>query len=168
MTEIVAGILGIINLVGGFLFRYVFREIRSLRAAELACRERESNLRERCNILESRVEHAEQMSVVAHVTSDSNGIITEWDNGAVTIFAYTRDEAVGKQVNIIIPMRMRSAHHQAFTQAVKENRGPGNAVSLRESYATTKAGIEIPVIIILNGWEYQDKRFYSADIRRRW
>ena len=46
----------------------------------------------------------------AIVASDKNGNITFWNPGAVRIFGYTSEEAVGKSLDLIILENQRARH----------------------------------------------------------
>jgi PAS domain S-box-containing protein len=52
-----------------------------------------------------------EMSLDAVVVMRDDGIVADWNNQAVNVFGWTREEAVGRaMVDLIIPERYRAAH----------------------------------------------------------
>jgi PAS domain S-box-containing protein len=45
---------------------------------------------------------------------DGEGIIRYWNPGTERIFGYTRDEAIGRSLDIIIPERLRARHWAGY------------------------------------------------------
>ena len=54
----------------------------------------------------------------ALVRSDLNGFIVEWDDGAEAFFGYTREEAIGQSLDLIVPEEFQDRHWAGFTNAV--------------------------------------------------
>jgi PAS domain S-box-containing protein len=54
----------------------------------------------------------------ALIFSDLEGIIRIWNPGAENVFGFTAAEAIGKNLDLIIPERMRQAHWDGFNKAV--------------------------------------------------
>lgn len=52
------------------------------------------------------------------IVIDTHGVIQEWNDKCVQIFGWTRDQAVGQDVKMIIPERLRDAHDRAFFAAM--------------------------------------------------
>ena len=52
------------------------------------------------------------------IFADSEGIIRAWSAGAERIFGFTRDEALGQNLDIIVPERFREAHWRGFDHAL--------------------------------------------------
>ncbi|HKT97716.1 MAG TPA: PAS domain S-box protein [Paraburkholderia sp.] len=50
----------------------------------------------------------------AIVISDAAGDITYWNPAATRMFGYTRDEAFGKTLDLIIPERLRGRHWDGY------------------------------------------------------
>jgi PAS domain S-box-containing protein len=50
----------------------------------------------------------------AIVVADRRGLITFWNPGAVRIFGFSKDDAVGKSLDIIIPENLRDRHWQGY------------------------------------------------------
>jgi PAS domain S-box-containing protein len=76
---------------------------------------------------------------------DRDGIITFWNPGAERIFGFARDEALGKQLEIIIPDSLRARHDEGFrrTMATGETRyGAGELLAVP---ALTRDGRRISI-----------------------
>ena len=54
----------------------------------------------------------------ALVLSDTGGTIRFWNAAAERLFGYTREEAVGQSLNLMIPERFRPAHDAGFARAI--------------------------------------------------
>ena len=61
------------------------------------------------------VEHSHDAILMA----DRNGIIELWNSGAEATFGYTKAEALGKSLDIIIPEKLRQRHWEGFHAAMK-------------------------------------------------
>jgi diguanylate cyclase (GGDEF)-like protein/PAS domain S-box-containing protein len=61
----------------------------------------------------------------AVVTMDANGVITDWNPMAETIFGWPKSEAVGRSVaETIIPARYREAHRLGLARFLETGKGP--------------------------------------------
>ena len=52
------------------------------------------------------------------ILCDLQGVIRVWNHGAEKVFGWTADEALGQNLDMIIPERMRKAHWDGFDQAI--------------------------------------------------
>jgi PAS domain S-box-containing protein len=92
----------------------------------------------------------------AIVATNRDGLITFWNPGAVRIFGYTADEAVGQSLDIIIPENLRARHWTGYREVMASGHsryGEGDTLSVP---AMTKAGNRISVdftIAMLHGPE---------------
>jgi len=50
----------------------------------------------------------------AIIASDASGAITLWNPGAVRMFGYTEEEALGKSLDLITPERLRHRHWEGY------------------------------------------------------
>ena len=50
----------------------------------------------------------------AIVAADSDGIIRFWNPGAERMFGYSRDEALGRSLDLIVPERLRERHWDGY------------------------------------------------------
>lgn len=144
-----------------------------LERAERECNRKVTELSVELAGLKATVIRMDAASATAVIVADDQGIIQEWNHGATTLFGYSIEEMTSPHkpvhVSIIVPPRFRGPHDTSFAKAVAEHRGPDAAAAarIRESYALTKDGDEIPVTITLYGWELAGKRLFSAEIKRR-
>lgn len=54
----------------------------------------------------------------ALVRSDPEGFIVEWDDGAEAFFGYSREEAIGQSLDLIVPEEFRDRHWAGFNNAI--------------------------------------------------
>ena len=69
----------------------------------------------------------------AIILGDAQGIIRLWNAGAEAVFGFTRDEAIGQSMDLIIPERLRSRHWAGYdrTMATGESRyGHGDLLAV--------------------------------------
>lgn len=81
----------------------------------------------------------------AILATDCEGIIRFWNPGAVRIFGFAREEAVGASLDLIIPERLRQRHWDGYrrTMVTGETRyGAGDVLAVP---ALTKDGRQISV-----------------------
>lgn len=50
----------------------------------------------------------------AIVVTDPQGLITLWNAGAVTMFGFSTDEAMGASLDLIIPVKLRDRHWRGY------------------------------------------------------
>lgn len=91
----------------------------------------------------------------AFVCSDPESRITLWNRGAEAMFGWSSAEAIGQNLNLIIPDRHRQAHHSGM--AALRARGPIKLVGQTvEIPARCKDGRELPVELSLAMWPASD------------
>ena len=81
----------------------------------------------------------------AIIATDRDGLVTYWNPGAVRIFGFSCDEAMGQSLDFIIPENLRTRHWDGYrhTMATGESRyGAGDLLSVP---ALTKSGARISV-----------------------
>lgn len=54
----------------------------------------------------------------ALVVSDREGVIRIWNRGAEVLFGFSAVEAIGAPLDLIIPEKLREAHHGGFRRAI--------------------------------------------------
>jgi PAS domain S-box-containing protein len=54
----------------------------------------------------------------AVIFADREGRVRVWNAGAEAVFGYAADEVIGRRVDVLIPVRLRSAHWKAFDEAI--------------------------------------------------
>jgi PAS domain S-box-containing protein len=55
----------------------------------------------------------------AVIYADKDGNIQRWNNAASQLFGFSKDEALGQSLDLIIPERARKAHWHGFNVAVE-------------------------------------------------
>lgn len=81
----------------------------------------------------------------AVVVVDDQGLVVYWNSGAERIFGFSTSEAVGHNLDLIIPERLRERHWTAFHEAISRGTsryGPGDLLAVP---AVTKDGTKISV-----------------------
>lgn len=58
----------------------------------------------------------------AMIYSDKEGVIRGWNAAAESLFGYTKGEAVGQSLDLIIPERLRDAHWAGFNRAMESGK----------------------------------------------
>lgn len=97
-------------------------------------------------------------SADAIMATDREGIVRFWNPGAVRIFGFTPEEAVGASLDIIIPERLRKRHWDGWEQVIVSGETRYGAGDLLAVPAVTKDGRQISVeftIILLRGVDQQ-------------
>ncbi|UGX93103.1 PAS domain S-box protein [Bradyrhizobium barranii subsp. barranii] len=54
----------------------------------------------------------------ALIYSDRAGTITRWNRASTTLFGFSADEALGQNLDLIIPEHLRAAHWKGFEAAL--------------------------------------------------
>src|SRR5690606_31903980 len=81
----------------------------------------------------------------AFVGMDGDGVITEWNRAAETLFGWTRDEAVGRSVaELIVPERFREAHNQGVARYLSTGQGRVLGVPV-QTQGVRKDGTEVQI-----------------------
>jgi PAS domain S-box-containing protein len=95
---------------------------------------------------------------------NSSATITAWSKGAENIFGYSKDEIIGKNLDLIIPGRMR----ERFRDRIKLLQGghsPKLINKISEFIGLKKNGQEIEVEVSLSRTEMVDEYIYIGIIR---
>jgi PAS domain S-box-containing protein len=61
-----------------------------------------------------------EQSQDAVIFADRDGIIRLWNRGAVIIFGFANDEAVGHSLSLIVPEKFRRAHDEGYRHAMEK------------------------------------------------
>lgn len=81
----------------------------------------------------------------AIVYADADGVIRLWNRGAVRIFGFAEEEAIGRSLDIIIPERLRERHWHGYRETMRTGQsryGDGQTLSVP---AMRKDGTRISV-----------------------
>jgi PAS domain S-box-containing protein len=100
----------------------------------------------------------------AMLLSDREGRIALVNNNAENLFGYNREELLGKKVEIVIPVRLRSLHcdRRAAYYADPKVRSMGQGLDL---WGRRKDGTEFPVDISLSPVHMGGKTFIWSAVR---
>ena len=112
-----------------------------------------------------------EQSPDAVIFADSAGMIRIWNAAAERIFGFTKNDALGANLNIIIPERLRDAHWRGFERALAERttKYAGQALPTK---AVRSDGSQIYVeltfaIVIDAGGEVLGALAHARDITKR-
>jgi PAS domain S-box-containing protein len=96
----------------------------------------------------------------AFVTGNIDGRIIGWNPGAERIFGYTKGEALGHKLTILIPPTLKDRHLSGMKRA--QTSGERHIVEL---FGKRKDGSEFPLEISLAEWTDGKKQFFTGIIR---
>ncbi len=113
---------------------------------------------------EERFRSVAQSAVDAIISSDSNDIITFWNQGATKIFGYSEEEALGKSVTIIIPDQYKDLHRNGMKRFLESGRTSliGRTIELQ---GLKKNGQIFPIELSLSYWKTTKGTFFAGIIR---
>jgi PAS domain S-box-containing protein len=113
---------------------------------------------------EQKFRSVTESAIDAIISADHTGKIVSWNKAATRILGYTSEEAVGQQLELIIPERFRGLHRGGMKRVTEggESRVIGRTVEL---FACTKSGDEVPIELSLSTWKVRDERYYTGIIR---
>jgi|GEM_PF-757103 len=123
--------------------------------------------------LERSEHHTREILESAHdafVAIDADGLVTDWNPHAQTLFGWSRDEAVGRELaGLIVPQQDRAAHRAGIERFVRTGEGPliGRLVELTALHRDGRAfPVELTISVV--GTEH-DLRFnaFLRDISER-
>jgi len=81
----------------------------------------------------------------AIIAGDHEGLIKFWSPGAVRIFGYSADDALGKPLDLIIPERLRKAHWDGWHRVMQTGQSRYAGSDLLSVPAIRKDGERISV-----------------------
>lgn len=89
----------------------------------------------------------------AIIFSDPEGTIRVWNDAATRVFGFTSEEALGQNLDIIIPERFREGHWRGFERALNERatKYAGQALATRSARSDgTRIYVELSFAIVLD------------------
>jgi PAS domain S-box-containing protein len=111
-----------------------------------------------------------EQSPDAVIFAGRDGVIQVWNAGAERIFGYEAAEAIGRNLDIIVPERFRQAHWAGFERAIGEGRTKYEGKSL-PTRAQKKDGsqfyVELGFAIVLAGGQAVGALATARDITER-
>ncbi|MES2257187.1 MAG: PAS domain S-box protein [Pseudomonadota bacterium] len=121
-----------------------------------------ADAQERTRDSETLVRNILQHAPAAFVSCDTEGNITEWNAQAEHTFGWRRDEAIGRDVAmLIVPPQMRAAHRAGMARFAREGAGPliNNRVRMP---ALHRDGHEIPVELSIGALQHGSEYYATA------
>jgi PAS domain S-box-containing protein len=63
-----------------------------------------------------------EQAAEAVVFVNQQGVIERWNAAATAMFGFSKDEALGQNVDLVIPERLRAAHWRGFNAAMESGK----------------------------------------------
>ena len=113
---------------------------------------------------ESRFRSVAESAYDAIITADRTGNILFWNKRAEDIFGYSKKEAMGKSLTILMPERYREAHLSGLERYYHtgEQKIMGQVVNIE---AVKKNGEEFPIELTIAAWETHDGKYVTGIVR---
>lgn len=135
----------------------VEREIRAAAERKAARLAQSEHLRRLASIFDSALD--------AVVTMDADGLITDWNPMAETIFGWPKSEVVGRSVaDTIMPPRYREAHRTGVRRFLQTGEGPALNTRL-ELEGLHRDGHEFPIELSIGATPSGHGYVFSAFVR---
>lgn len=100
----------------------------------------------------------------AIIVANQNGTIIQWNRGAESIFGHAKEEALGQNLQLIVPEQHRKKHSAGMARYAST--GIPNVIGKTlELTGLHKDGSEIPIEMSLGTWRTGKAVFYSSIIR---
>lgn len=144
----------VLVVLGNRISGSVRRQITAVERATASLRESEARIR---TIVDTAMD--------AVVTMDHEGRIVGWNPQATTIFGYSSEETLGRELaDLIIPPAVRAAHRAGLEHFMKT--GEGRVINRRiEIAAMHRNGSEIPIELAISPLRSGDKISFGAFVR---
>ena len=81
----------------------------------------------------------------AVIFADHEGLVRLWNMGAEVMFGYTADEVIGKNLELIIPERLRQRHNEGYAKTMQTGETRYGGGELLAVPATRKDGTRISI-----------------------
>lgn len=114
------------------------------------------------NSLMEIIEHSELRGFTCTVIANAQRRIISWPPCAVAMFHWTPEEALGRDVVILIPHHEKQMHTELFSKVIAEAREPRKEPL--DAMAIDKEGREFKVRIRLSAWYQDGEMVYAAKI----
>ncbi len=136
---------------------YFTTSIRDLTKRNKAAAELKAAALLRQSILDSAMD--------AMITIDMEGLVVEFNNAAVSMFGFARDDVIGKPISeLIIPPEMRKAHEQGLLHYRRT--GKGKSLGQRIELPAIRAdGSRFPIEMAIVPFKHQEGGYFTASIR---
>ena len=104
--------------------------------------------------------------------ADRDGIIRLWNLGAETIFGYTAQEALGQNLDLIVPEKLRERHWEGYHRVMEtgESRYGKELLKVPASHKNGKRiSVEFTIILVRNRQnEILGSATIMRDVTERW
>jgi len=101
----------------------------------------------------------------AIISVDSDQRMTVFNEGAESIFGYRKSEAIGQSLDILIPERFRTIHHQHFAQFAAAQDAARKMGERIDVFGLRKNGEEFPAEASISKVVVGDITFFSVVLR---
>lgn len=125
---------------------------------------RQAQLRERLGKKRQRLQEVIDRCYDAYISMDTNGVVTEWNRSAETMFGWPRQQILGKTLETIIPVSMREAHRKGMRQYLERNVGSWLYKPVR-TQALHRDGSEFPIEMVVTPLNIDGKLEFFAFAR---
>jgi PAS domain S-box-containing protein len=108
----------------------------------------------------------------AVIVADRHGLVKFWNTGAKRIFGYSREEALGQRLDLIIPERLRERHWEGYrkvmaTGVTKYGEEVLAVPALRRDGG--RISIEFTILLVRDGaGELVGTAAFIRDVTARW
>ena len=119
---------------------------------------------EKITASENRFRSITSSAIDAIISADKNGIIESWNPAAVKIFGYTEEEAIGQNLDLIIPKKYHKRHHDGMERVLMggEKKAIGHIIEME---GQKKDKTIFPVNLALSMWDGINDMNFSGIIR---
>jgi PAS domain S-box-containing protein len=159
---IAVGLLGLVNKAGGFTeddvrIASAFSELAALALLQ-------SRTLETLQTSEESFRAVAQSAGDAILTVDGHNRIRFWNRAAERIFGYSREEAVGQSLGLIVPKRFLKAHRAGMWQMASTG-ALANRGRTVEVVGLRRGGTEFPIELSLATWRTKEGAFVTGIVR---
>lgn len=101
----------------------------------------------------------------ALISIDSNSRIVFWNRAAEGLFGYSASQALGLDIDLIVPMKHRQAHKQGLAAYIKTGRPSTIIGQTAELVGLRKDKSEFPLELSVAVWKIGEDTFFTGIIR---
>lgn len=98
----------------------------------------------------------------AVLSKDLGGVITSWNPGAVRLYGYSEDEAIGSHISLLIPTDRKNEEQEILKRACR-----GEVVETYETERIRKDGVRINVSLTISPIEHPQRGIVGASVIAR-
>ncbi|MDN3642019.1 SpoIIE family protein phosphatase [Lutimonas halocynthiae] len=119
---------------------------------------------EKIRASENRFRSITSSAIDAIISADKNGIIESWNPAASKIFGFSEEEAIGQNLDLIIPEKYHARHHAGMERVLSG--GEKHAINkIVEMEGQKKDKTIFPISLALSMWEGINGMNFSGIIR---